>query len=266
MTSTEGALLFFDDFSGTELDRSTWNVRTTDHPVNREVQAYVDSPETIQLVPHTQDDTANGVLAIRAHYRPGTVAAGGDRFDFISGRIDTRAKVEVACGTISARIKCPAGQGLWPAFWALGAGRWPDVGEIDVMENVGEPEWVGVALHGTGYSGETPLVNRMYFPAGEGSTSWHVYSVDWSDSQLVFRVDGKVAYRATRQMVEHYGKWAFQGKKYLILNLALGGTYPFKTNGAREPYLGIPAPTLERIVAGEAVLLVDWVKVEQCRT
>jgi beta-glucanase (GH16 family) len=259
--------LFFDDFTSKKLDRSKWNVRTTERPFNSEQQAYVDSEETISIVHDGLDDGAsgaNGALAIRGLYRPGSRSAGGGTFDFVSGRIDTREKVEVACGMISARIKLPTGDGIWPAFWALGTpGGWPGVGEIDVMENVGERDWVSMALHGNGYSGETPLVNKRYFPAGDDGTTWHVYSVEWTPNELAFRVDGELGYHVTRAMVEHYGPWAFDGNKYLILNLALGGTYPFKSNGAREPYFGLPKATVDRIIAREAVLLVDWVKVEK---
>ena len=253
--------LFFDDFTSAELDRSSWNVRTTTTPFNQEEQAYIDSEDTLSMIHDGLDGDAEGALAIRGLYRPGT-RCGGATYDFVSARIDTRARVEFGHGAISARVKLPAGPGLWPAFWLLGAGPWPEVGEIDVMENVGEADWVSVAVHGAGYAGETPLVNRRYFPPGQDTGSWHVYSVDWTPSGLAFRVDGDLAYRATRTMVEHYGPWAFDARKYLILNLALGGAYPFKTNGAREPYFGIPPATLDRIQAGQALMLVDWVRVE----
>src|SRR5205807_1511303 len=152
---------------------------------------------------------------------------------------------EFTYGTAAARMKLPAGSGFWPAFWALGNGDWPDTGEIDVMENVGEPDWFSVALHGPRYSGETPLVNRHYFPAGKDATEWHVYSVDWTKDSLLFRVDGLLVYRATRPMVEHFGRWAYDNPKYLILNLALGGAYPIKTNGVKSPYPGIPQSTVD---------------------
>ena len=119
----------------------------------------------------------------------------------------------------------------------------------------------GVALHGPGYSGETPLVNKAFFPEGEGSDGWHVYSVDWTDDALLFRLDGRLIYRATRPMVEHYGRWAFDNPKYLILNLALGGAYPVKTNGVTEPYPGMPQSTVDLIRADRGEVLVDWVLV-----
>jgi beta-glucanase (GH16 family) len=260
--TAESTVVFFDDFSSTTLDRSKWNVRITGVTVNNEQQAYVDSPDTIYIT-HGDDSAgaANGALVIQPRYRPGFTTRERRKFDFISGRIDTKAKMEFAYGTTAARMKLPAGAGLWPAFWALGNGRWPDTGEIDIMENVGEPDWTSVALHGRGYFGETPLVNKFYFPTDKDASAWHVYSVDWSPNGLVFRADGGVIYRATRTMVEHYGRWAFDNPKYLILNLALGGAYPVKTNGAKSPYPGIPAATVEQIKANKVKVLVDWVRV-----
>ncbi|HWJ21266.1 MAG TPA: family 16 glycosylhydrolase, partial [Gemmatimonadaceae bacterium] len=107
----------------------------------------------------------------------------------------------------------------------------------------------------------TPLVNRYYFPERQDATGWHVYAVDWWPDSLVFRVDDAVAYRVTRPMVEHHGRWAYDNPKYLILNLALGGGYPVSVNGVRAPYLGMPAATVDRIRSGDARVLVDWVRV-----
>lgn len=260
--AAEPETVFFDDFSGPELDRSKWNVRVTGQTVNDEQQAYVDSKETV-FIAHGEEAAGaeHGALVLRARHRPGFVTPEGRKFDFVSGRLDTRGKVEVTRGTLAARMKMPAGPGLWPAFWALGKGRWPDTGEIDVMEYVGEPDWVSAALHGRGYSGETPLVNRFYFPRKTDATDWHVYSVDWTPDGFVFKVDGAVLYRATRTMVEHYGRWAYDNPKYLILNLALGGAYPIKCNGARSPYPGLPQATVRLIEADKARVLVDWVRV-----
>jgi beta-glucanase (GH16 family) len=254
--------VFFDDFSGPELDRTKWNVEVTGRVVNNEQQAYVDSKETIYIAHGAAAEGAeHGALVLQARYKPGFVTPQGRKFDFISGRLNTRGKVQFTNGTAAARMKMPAGPGLWPAFWALGNGRWPDTGEIDIMEYVGEPDWVSAALHGPRYSGDTPLVKRYHFPQRRDATDWHVYSVDWTQHDLVFKVDDAVMYRVSRSMVEHYGRWAFDNPKFLILNLALGGAYPIKTNGAKAPYPGIPQATVDLIKANKARVLIDWVRV-----
>lgn len=260
----EGAgerVIFFDDFSDGELDRTMWNVIGPRFWVNNEQQAYMDSDETIRFA--SVDGAENGALILHPRFREGFETPRGRVCDFISGRIDTRGKFEFTHGRAEARIRMPDAVGVWPAWWLLGAGRWPDSGEIDIMEYVGEKDWTGVALHGPGYSGETPLVNKFFFADGEDVTSWHVYGVEWSTDEIVFLVDDRVAYRATRPMVEHYGEWQFDNPKYLILNFALGGAYPFKTNGIEKPYNGMPAETVEAIKRGEVFMEVDWVRVVQ---
>lgn len=261
-TPDAGEVIFFDDFTTPALDRARWTVEVWGTTVNDENQAYVDSPETLAIVHGAAAAGAsNGALELRPRWRPGFPATDSTRLDFVSGRVNTRGKFTFVHGTAAARMKLPNGAGLWPAFWILGTGDWPATGEIDVMEYVGIPTWTSVALHGEGYSGDTPLVHRQRFPAGTDVTDWHVYSVDWSADEIVFRVDGGEIYRVTRPMVERYGAWAFDDPKYLILNLALGGGYPAGVNGVREPYLGLPQETVEMIRRDEVRVLVDWVRV-----
>jgi beta-glucanase (GH16 family) len=258
--SNDQELIFFDDFTSNELDREKWNVEISGEIHNKEQQAYIDSSETIYL--QSGADTAQGVLVIHPRYRQGFITQEGDQSDFVSGRINTRKRFELTYGSISARMKLPIGDGLWPALWTLGnGGRWPDCGEIDIMEYVGEPDWTGVAVHGPGYSGETPLVNKKYFLPPEDAVRWHIYSLDWTPGTLLFKIDGELIYRVTRPSVEFLGNWVFDSSQYLILNFALGGNYPFKTNGISTPYYGIPESTVEAIRNNEIKLLVDWVKV-----
>jgi beta-glucanase (GH16 family) len=259
--ATEPTVVFFDDFSGPEIDRSKWNLRVTGQTVNREQQAYLDSTETLSIVKGEEAAGAeNGALLIRGVWKSGFTSPQNRKYDFISGRLDTRGKFEIAYGTWAARMKLPGRPGLWPAFWALGTGRWPNTGEIDIMENVGEADWISVALHGPGYSGNTPLTHRFHFPKDRDITGWHIYSVDWSPDSLVFKVDGEVIYTVTRDMVTRYGAWAYDNPKYVILNLALGGDYPAAVNKATTPR-GLPEATVQFIKDGKAKVLVDWVRV-----
>lgn len=253
--SKKGKLVFFDDFSGVQLDRSKWNVETTGMHVNNELQAYVDSGRTIYL--------ENNHLVIQPRYDSGYVTKDGQRFDFISGRINTKNKFDFKYGTAEARIKLVDGAGLWPAWWMLGNGEWPQTGEIDIMEYIGEKDWASAAVHGLGYSGETPFVNRLYFNKANDVTQWHVYAVDWTPDALVFKYDGIQMFRVTKTMTSNYGTWSFDNNKYLILNFALGGAYPVKINGVKNPYYGLPSSTLELIKKNKAKMYVDWVKVVQ---
>ncbi|ASU35650.1 glycoside hydrolase family 16 protein [Mucilaginibacter xinganensis] len=253
--------IFFEDFSQKTLDRTRWNVEVTGNTVNDEQQAYVDSASTVYLLNDASTEGAKTALVLKAKYQPGYTSKENKKYDFLSGRINTMHKMEFTYGTASARMKMAAGAGLWPAFWALGNGNWPDCGEIDVMETVGDSSWTSNALHGPGYFGNTPLAYRAFFPAGTDVTQWHVYSVDWTHDSLIFKVDDKVTYTVTRAMVEKYGRWAFDNPKFLILNFALGGGYPGGVNKVKAPYYGISAATVSKIKAGQAKVLVDWVLV-----
>lgn len=262
-TNTKGKVVFFDDFNSARIDRSKWNFEITGMHFNDELQAYVDSSSTAFIVHGADAEGAEGgALEIRPQSAPGFVTKDGQHFDFISSRMTTQNKFQFTYGTAEARIKLTDGAGLWPAWWLLGTGEWPHTGETDIMEYIGEKDWVSAAVHGPGYSGETPFVNRQYFDADNDVTHWHIYAVDWSPEGLEFKYDGKLMFRVTKTMAQHYGKWAFDNQQYLILNFALGGGYPVKINGIKQPY-GLPQSSVELVKSGQAKMLVDWVRVTQ---
>jgi beta-glucanase (GH16 family) len=258
--ATRAATIFFEDFSGTTLDRSKWNVIVTGRTVNDEQQAYVDSPETIALQPDAAE-AEHGALAITSRHKRGFKTPQGREFDFVSGRMDTRGKFEFLYGTAEARVKLTSGAGLWPAFWALGTERWPDTGEMDILENVGDSTWTNFAVHGPGYSADKCFDFRQRFPGGGDTTGWHVYGMTWTRDALVFTVDGHERWRIDRATVETRGRWAYDTPKFLIVNQAVGGSYPHAVNHTEQPYLGLPQSTVDTIDAGRAVMLVDWIRV-----
>lgn len=256
----ERTLLFSDEFDSGTLDRSKWNVIGPDFWVNNEQQAYFDSPDTIQFA-SSADGADGGVLILRPVWRPDADPKTERGADFHSGRINTRGKFEFTHGRAEARIRMPDAVGVWPAFWLLGNGQWPNSGEIDIMEYVGQRDWTAVAMHGPGYSGDTPIVKRRYFPAGQDASGWHTYGVEWTADEIVFDVDGDEFYTVTRADIEQHGPWRFDTPEFVILNFAMGGVYPYKVNFIEEPYSGIPQETVDAVKRGEIKMEVDWVRV-----
>ncbi|HKJ49178.1 MAG TPA: glycoside hydrolase family 16 protein [Christiangramia sp.] len=150
--------------------------------------------------------------------------------DYTSGSITTKDKFEFKYGRVEVRAKLPAGNGVWPAIWMLGANfeeiDYPLAGEIDIMEHVGkEPQEVHATVH-------FPWNNKNGIKSNGGtkkledpSSNFHVYSVDWTPEKIEFLIDNK-SYHIFK--IEDAGKEnnPFRKPFYLILNLALGGNWP----------------------------------------
>jgi len=149
---------------------------------------------------------------------------------YTSARINTRGRFEQTRGRFEARMKLPSGQGLWPAFWLLGAdfgtAGWPTCGEIDIMEYRGqEPRIVHGALHGPGYSGGSALTGQFELPQGAFDTGFHIFAVEWGTERITWLVDD-IAYKsATPADLPPNTRWVFNHPFFVILNVAVGGNY-----------------------------------------
>ncbi|MFN3202084.1 MAG: family 16 glycosylhydrolase [Bradymonadia bacterium] len=146
-----------------------------------------------------------------------------------SARIKTEGLFSQRYGRFEARIQLPRGQGLWPAFWMLGDDistvGWPECGEIDIMEFRGQnPLESTGAIHGPGHSAGQAYggLRRSDSDLTEG---FHVYAVEWSEDSIVWSVDDDVFLRATPESLPKGSPWSFDDTFFLILNVAVGGTY-----------------------------------------
>lgn len=208
---------------------------------NGQLEYDTDRPENASL-------DGEGNLAITARRE----SFGGRAYT--SARIKTQGKFSQARGRFEARIKLPVGQGIWPAFWLLGAGyplvAWPECGEIDVMEYRGqEPRVVLGSAHGPGYSGGGSITGRFELPAGQGfDAGFHVFAVEWDPGRLAFFVDDALYHVVTPSTLPPGSTWVFEQPFYVILNVAVGGTF-----------VGPPGPT----TVFPQTMLVDWVRVHE---
>lgn len=151
---------------------------------------------------------------------------------YTSARLHSKDHWAGTYGRIEARMRIPRGQGLWPAFWMLGADfgtvRWPDCGEVDIMENIGrEPGKVHGTLHGPGYSGGRGISGSVSLPTGQAlADDFHVYAVEWEANRIRWFLDEKPYFTVTPADLPAGARWVFDKPHYLLLNLAVGGNWP----------------------------------------
>ncbi|MDC0709068.1 glycoside hydrolase family 16 protein [Stigmatella sp. ncwal1] len=242
--------IWSDEFNGTGVDASNWSYVTNIH-VNNEQQQYTTSSQNVAV--------NNGTLKLTARLQS------NNGYPFTSGRLESAGKRQFGHTRIEARIKLPVGPGLWPAFWLLGhdinSVGWPACGELDIMENVGYSNWVSGALHGPGYSGNTPI-NGQFFPNSSVS-NFHVYRTEFSPTDVKWYIDDVLVKTTRKADVTRYGAWVYDKPFFIILNLAVGGAYPQGQNGATSPYPGVPQSTVDLIRNTPQTMEVDWVRVYQ---
>ena len=150
---------------------------------------------------------------------------------YTSARLKTQGKFEQAYGRFEARIRLPYGQGIWPAFWMLGANiqtaGWPACGEIDIMENIGrEPSIVHGTIHGPGYSGAAGIGAPYALTAGAFGDAFHVFAVEWEPNQIRWYVDGNLYQARTPADLPPGSARVFDHPHFVLLNLAVGGYWP----------------------------------------
>ncbi|RDI17868.1 discoidin domain-containing protein [Lentzea flaviverrucosa] len=232
--SFPGRLVWGDEFNapaGTGPDASKWQPETGPG-VNNELQYYTNNNNA------RHDGNGNLVLQARREVTPGSACpvdpvSGSGTCQYTSARLNTYGKFTFTYGRVEARIKVSSTQGLWPAFWMLGADffdqcrPWPNTGEIDIMEHVGkEPNRVYSTLHAPQYFGAggygSPL--ELGQPA---SSAFRTFAVEWDSSHMTFSVDGNRFFTVDREQLETTrGPWVFDHPFFLIINNAVGGDWP----------------------------------------
>ncbi|KAI1702465.1 glycosyl hydrolases family 16 domain-containing protein [Ditylenchus destructor] len=166
-------LIWQDEFDGTALDTSKWNIITGNLGVNEEHQYY--QGDNLEV--------SGGYLVITA--RKETM----EGQNYTSGRIDGLNKFSTKYGRIEARLKLPMVTGSWPAFWMLGdnfpVGGWPQCGELDIMEHVNTETTIMGTLHwynnGQADYGTTTTISTP--------GDWHIYATEWDSQSIKIFVD-----------------------------------------------------------------------------
>ncbi len=235
----EWQLVWEDEFqgpAGQPPDPAKWGYDIGTDWGNAQLEYDTDRPENVSL-------DGNDHLAITAREESYLGQ------NYTSARINTRGLFEPTGGRFEARIRLPKGQGIWPAFWLLGANietvGWPACGEIDIMEYRGqEVSRIHGSLHGPGYSGGQAVTRRLDLVGDRFDTGFHVFAVEWGDDCINWFVDDSLYQTITPSDLP--GRWVFDHSFYIILNVAGGGGF------VGPPNANTSFPQ---------TMLVDWVRV-----
>ncbi|MFD8086681.1 hypothetical protein ACFV4F_33860 [Kitasatospora sp. NPDC059722] len=175
-------LVFQDDFDGTALDGSKWNVgnpyvepqRITPPVGGQELDCYDAGQVAVR----------DGMLHITAVQKQ--QECGGKTLPYLSGMVNTKDKFSFAFGALEARVYVPAAAdgsvANWPAFWAVGS-DWPSGGENDVMEG----------LHGKICAYFNSATASTGSCAAGDLTGWHVFGAEWQNGRVDYYRDGVYA-------------------------------------------------------------------------
>jgi beta-glucanase (GH16 family) len=215
-TAQSWGLVWSDEFNGTTIDATNWKFETGDGGWgNNELEYYTNRAENAMI------NKGNLLIIARKEAFSGS--------NYTSARMKTQGLEHWTYGKIEARIKLPATQGVWPAFWTLGESittdSWPKCGEIDIMEHINKAPAINGTIHwdnnGHAQFGGDTICDVL---------KYHVYGVEWSSKAIKWTLDGK-KYKEANIANGINGTSEFHQPFFVLLNMAVGGTWPGNPNG-----------------------------------
>jgi beta-glucanase (GH16 family) len=239
-------LVWSDEFNGDSIDPNNWNFQVVEAGrFNEEWQRYTNSDKNAFI--------ENNCLVIKAIHE--SDKHGIDQYT--SARLNTANKQSWKYGKIAARIKLPEGEGIWPAFWMLGANisenggdtPWPQSGEIDILELYGSKDdgVIEANIHYADSSDSHGMMGAVSYklPEGKFSDAFHVFELEWNAEKISWYVDGQ-EFASTSITADYLTE--FHKEFFILLNIAVGGTWA----GRPDETTNFPQ-----------YMYVDWIRVYQ---
>lgn len=213
-------LVWSDEFGYTGLpDQTKWNFDTVGNAYawgNNELQFYTASREANAWV----DGEFLHIIALKEKF---------GEFEYTSARLTSKMKGDWLYGKIELRAIVPGGKGIWPAIWMLPTeseyGRWPQSGEMDIIEHVGfEPDSIFATVHTGAFNHgiNTQVGVSKFIPDCEDQ--FHIYSIEWFESHIDFFIDDQKVFTFTNSG-KGSAEWPFDKRFHLLLNVAVGGNW-----------------------------------------
>lgn len=223
----------FDGASGSAVDGSKWNSKTGPNS-NHEAQQYTTSTDNA----HLSGDGQLYLIPIKDGSGHWTSARLESRYSFnCDPGHQMIFQAEIRLGNNPAAQQ----QGLWPAFWTLGAAvrngvGWPKCGEWDILEVINGSSTNQGTLHYLNSSNVNPMFGgRVDF----NHNDYHTWALkvdrtpgNFQDEKLTWSVDGNPFFEIPGARVGDAEQWDDVAHKgfFPIMNIAVGGDYPGQPN------------------------------------
>lgn len=227
-SDSDWILAWSDEFDADTIDVNNWNFQVVEAGrFNDEWQRYTNSNDNAYI--------DNNCLVIKAIHE--SDIHGVDQYT--SARLHTANKHSWKYGKIAARIKLPQGEGIWPAFWMLGANidenggdsPWPQSGEIDILELYGSKDdgVIEANAHYADASGSHAMIGAAAFKLEQGkfADAFHIFELEWDANRISWFVDGEQFSSASISSNELS---EFHKEFFILLNIAVGGTHAGRPN------------------------------------
>ena len=199
------------------------------------------------------DDSATAIVKNGFLFLNGILSKdASDTAKYQTGCIETKGKFSFKYGKLEVRAKLAQGQGSWPAIWLLGEhGRWPNNGEIDVMEHLNFDTIFYQTMHSY-YIDRLGNKNnpKHYATAPFNVGEFNIFGMEWYPDKIDLLINGKKTFSYPRISKDStHTQWPFDQPFYIILDQALGGNWPGPVDKNDLPQQ----------------MIVDWVRVYQLK-
>lgn len=177
--------------------------------------------------------------------------APNDTARFLTGGVFTKGKFSIGYGKVEVRAKLEAGQGVWPAIWMLPEeGKWPESGEIDLMERLNHDNFVYQTVH-TYY---THILKEKKNPPHTAKAAirpdkYNVYGVEILPDKIIFSVNGETTHIYPKIETDKQGQFPFGTPYYILIDMQIEGAWVGKANPEDLP----------------VKMMIDWVKVYKAK-
>lgn len=219
-------LVWSDEFNGDGLDPGKWAYDTERNKqgwYNNELQYY-----SAGRAENARVEQGRLIIeARRERLDPAQFADwGGQRYT--SARLLSVGTGEWTYGFFEIRARLPCARGTWPAIWMLPMKleKWPDDGEIDIMEHIGvQPNVIHATLHTGLFNHSIGTQRGASRPLATACSAFHRYQLDWRPDAITIGFDDKAFMRVANDRPGGKGAWPFNVPFRMILNLAIGGDW-----------------------------------------